>query len=395
MRLFDTKVIAVVMAGVLCVSCGVSKKYIIIKEEPRKENFTNSQLRNYVRKTDSPVIVVRSIGQAGSISSNSSSDRVCAILESSLAKHGFDVRDRAIFESVAVSSGNNKQMTYSQLYKTTQVDLLMEVTNYALDDYYYVNGYYDASGSYHKFDPIQDGRSRYTPTYLFRGMSLTIKVILLKDNLIGGSYSYSYVPCSEESGGALIVDMDPLRYRPADDARDIDAVLDDRQGMGLMQNRAQRLDRAMEKFITDVVVPGIMQDMRGVSYNQAQSAVYSPVQEQSYAKPENDSSSSYIPDQYGINDSYNALSNVSFESLKQKYNIDDLLDQYRQLIGDKNQKKAKEVEDQLWEIEKEVRGNNSIPRDIREQFVDYIENMEDACEKNPLTKIRDLFTKKK
>lgn len=257
-----------IAAAVLClaaVACSslrntTGRKYIKIHEQARKENFTNEQLRNYVLKNSSPAIVVRSHGSTGSISSLSNSDRICSLLEMGLAKNHFDVRDRALFENVIAS--NNGVVTYSDLYEATHVDLLMEITSYSTDDYYNVDGYYDESNQYHRFEE-KVGKTTTYPQYLFRGMSISIKVTLLKDNLVGGSYSYSYVPCSEESGGALITQMSPLRYRPALESRDINAVLNDPYTAGRLESAGSRLDRAMENFITDVVVPGMMRDIKG------------------------------------------------------------------------------------------------------------------------------------
>ncbi|MDY6276863.1 MAG: hypothetical protein SPL35_00355 [Bacteroidales bacterium] len=280
-KTFEKHVITLCLLVTL-VSCGTSSQTarIIIKEEPRKENFTNDMLRNFMKKTSKPAIVVRSTGVAGSLSSSSGSDRMCSILEMALAKYGFDVRDRSLFEAAAKTiEKTNPEEAYSALYEATHVDLLMEISNYSLSDYYSVNGYYDDRGGFYRFPEIKEDGRRFSPRYLFRGMSLTLKIIVLKDNIVGGSYTYSYVPCSEASGGAVIVQMYPLRYKAKGDSRDIDAVLDDRISNGLLESREQRLDRAMERFISDEVVPSLIEDMRGTaiyrgSYNTPKETLY-------------------------------------------------------------------------------------------------------------------------
>lgn len=248
-------------------SCGrrvyeQSNNYIIIQEEERKENFTNDQLRNYIKKNNSPTIVVRSSGQTGSIASSSSSDRVCSILEMALAKNNFDVRDRSLFESVATAR-NQTAISYKDIYDATNVDLLLEITSISLNDYYSVDGFYVNKEKYERFPEVEYSGNKIHPRYVFRGMSLTIKVIVLKDNIVGGSYSYSYIPCSRNSGGALITQMYPLRYRVSGDARDLDAILDDKDNSGLIERQSQRLDRTMESFLTNVVIPGMMNDIIG------------------------------------------------------------------------------------------------------------------------------------
>ena len=139
----------------LCLwGCGVSRNMssydarIIIKDEPYRDNFTNSQLRNYIKKYREsggmPTIVVRGSGQTNSISSVSGNDKIYSILETALSKNNFDVRDRSLFETVATTTARNGAgaLSYQDLSKATEVELLMEVTHYSLSDYYYVDGYY-------------------------------------------------------------------------------------------------------------------------------------------------------------------------------------------------------------------------------------------------------------
>ena len=45
-----------------------------------------------------------------------------------------------------------------------------------------------------------------------------------------------------------------------------------------------------------------------------------------------------------------------------------------------NSKRAKQIEDQLWTIEKKVKNDYAVPAWLRDQFVDYIEDREDAIE---------------
>lgn len=253
----------------------IGPSYIKINDPARVENFTNEQLRNFIKKTPSPTVIVRGQSNTGpqiSASQSSNSDRICSILEMSLAKNGLDVRDRALFENVINSSSG--ELSYESLYEKTQVDMLLEISSYSLSDYYIVDGYYDQFNRYFRFPQENLGTRKYPniiqPQYKFRGMSITIKVILLKDNLIGGSYSYSYVPCSAESGGAEIINMYPLRYRPNGSNRDIDAILSDgldpMSGSSRITTATETLNMEMENFLTNVVVGQMLSDMRGEQY---------------------------------------------------------------------------------------------------------------------------------
>jgi hypothetical protein len=57
-----------------------------------------------------------------------------------------------------------------------------------------------------------------------------------------------------------------------------------------------------------------------------------------------------------------------------------MLAQYEKAIKNGEKKRAKKIEDQLWEIEKSVKNDSSIPSSLRKRFVDYIEDKEDEIE---------------
>ena len=69
------------------------------------------------------------------------------------------------------------------------------------------------------------------------------------------------------------------------------------------------------------------------------------------------------------------------DDLCRKYGVYGLLAKYENLIKNKEKKAAKKVEDQLWEIEKKVKADNSLPENLRKSFKDYVEDKEDEIEK--------------
>ena len=275
MKRFYTFLLIGMSMALALTSCGMMKKhqyqdkYIKVFDSPRSENFTNEQLTNLMRQPDyMPSIVVRNLSATStSVSSNASTHRLCSILEMGLAKNGMDVRDRSLFDNVLASMNQGGGIVdYSNIYKATQVDLLLEISSYDLDIPFLVDKYYVGNNSYHFPEEIRivnGKKTGYIPTYILRGMSLTIKVIMLQNNLIGGTYSFTYVPCSAEKGGALITQLSPLRYRPAGNNRDIDAVLNDDNSSGRAYTSNERLDHLMEDYITHSVVPEMVAFMKG------------------------------------------------------------------------------------------------------------------------------------
>lgn len=71
---------------------------------------------------------------------------------------------------------------------------------------------------------------------------------------------------------------------------------------------------------------------------------------------------------------------LSVNSLCKKYGVYGLLSNYDSALRNGNKKRAKQIEDQLWSIEKKIKNDSSIPERIRDAFVDYIEDREDEIE---------------
>lgn len=71
---------------------------------------------------------------------------------------------------------------------------------------------------------------------------------------------------------------------------------------------------------------------------------------------------------------------VTLNSLLTDYGIYGMLSQYDKHLKNGDKKKAKQVEDKLYSIEKKVKNDASIPKSLRDRFVDYIEDKEDEIE---------------
>lgn len=264
-----------VLLAVLCIvffsACGSlrhakSDRYIKVFDSSSDAHFTNQQLVNMMNQSPgyTPSVLVRNLtdNAQSSIASNTNTHQLCSMLEMGLAKNNFDVRDRALFESVLTNG-----IDYSQLYEKTHVDLLLEITGYDLNVPYVVDKYYVGDKSY--FFParktIINGKKRsFVPVYRLRGMSVSIKVIILQENLIGGSYTFNYIPCAAEDGGGLITNLDPLRYRLIGSNRDVDAVIHDSSDDSRERSTGEKMDILMEKYLSDNVIPTMVSYMRGM-----------------------------------------------------------------------------------------------------------------------------------
>lgn len=71
---------------------------------------------------------------------------------------------------------------------------------------------------------------------------------------------------------------------------------------------------------------------------------------------------------------------MTLDGLCRKYGVYGLLAQYESALRNDNDKRVKQLEDQLWSIEKRVKNDGSVPSWLRDRFVDYIEDREDELE---------------
>lgn len=71
---------------------------------------------------------------------------------------------------------------------------------------------------------------------------------------------------------------------------------------------------------------------------------------------------------------------INLNTLLTDYGIYGMLSQYEKHLKNGEKVKAKQVEDKMWEIEKKVKNDPSIPKNLRDRFVDYIEKKEDEIE---------------
>ena len=70
----------------------------------------------------------------------------------------------------------------------------------------------------------------------------------------------------------------------------------------------------------------------------------------------------------------------TLNSLCEEYGIYGMLAQYEKLLKKGDKRAAKNVEDRMWEIEKKVKADQSLPESLRKRFVEYIETREDQIE---------------
>jgi hypothetical protein len=114
-------------------------------------------------------------------------------IEKEFLKAGFSVRDRGLFNEVLkkMSRDNTGNINYSQIKELTNTDLIVEVIKINPSVRYVTNKTYSIG----KKGKISESTS--TREYRKFGASAEFKIIMVKNNEMAGTYTFSYAPCQE------------------------------------------------------------------------------------------------------------------------------------------------------------------------------------------------------
>jgi len=247
------------MVGMLLITSCTSTQFIKIQQE-QAENFTHPSLRKFVAdpKNKGASVVVRdpNVTRDG-VSTSESTNRLSALIERGLMKKGYIARDRKLFDNAVAKMGDNSD--YVALREKTGTDLLFEITHFGWDEYVVKEAYQK-----NKKVPLKSKKKKVSISLY--GFSIEIKVILLQDNLIAGTYKYFYTPCSNKDGGCEIVSYTTdkrgsrLVYKyPKSDKEEIINV--GQEESSRKESLMEKWDKQLSAFISNVVVPSMFKEM--------------------------------------------------------------------------------------------------------------------------------------
>jgi hypothetical protein len=239
------------------------ESYSFIKIDPvEQQNYTNKSLYDFQKNNMEYSVIVRDLAnrtsqrlQDASLSQATTTARICQIIEQALLRSNYKVRDRQLFEYITDKAETDQ--TYSKLHEKTGVDVIFEVTSLNWDPYDF-NSYYEENTKKY-FDPENHER-----VYTMYGFSIEIKVILLKNNIVGGTYKYSYTPCDATKGGCLLtyIDEDGIRYIPLESSKTVISKDDVKSSLTNNEEMIAKYEKAISEFISDIVIPGIDADIK-------------------------------------------------------------------------------------------------------------------------------------
>ncbi|MDR3245624.1 MAG: hypothetical protein LBT50_04255 [Prevotellaceae bacterium] len=242
------------IASLMFSSCGdrtPANKSIIVPREEAWDNFSHPSLQRFITDNPGSSVVVRDPNI-----NDPATNRVCTLIEAALMRRGFNPRDRRLFENSVAKLEDGSD--YPKIREVTGTDLIFEVTSFR-KELYEVTQYHDLRGP-HPFElDMGKKQPKLYPEYILTGFSIEIKVILLNDNLIAGTYKYYQTPCTED-GDCIVTffDKDGLRYRSTKTNKQINV-----QESARIERRSEQSDREVSDFITDVVIPSMFAHMGG------------------------------------------------------------------------------------------------------------------------------------
>jgi hypothetical protein len=270
--------LCVALGATIIASCGGPKALSFIKVNPEEtSSYTNPTLRKFMQDNEGAAVIVRDLArwtpekvQDASLSQSTRTARICQLLEQGLLKNDFNVRDRQLFEAVADKTDKNTD--YGDLYNKTGVDIIFEITSFNKDRYE-VN-YYHQDREQIPFDLKNN-----SIVYDMHGYSIEIKVIMLQNNIVGGTYKYYYTPCDATLGGCVLTEIGKktITYIPQESAKPetlgtgsfLNLIgkkkneKDEKKIAEREQDEYEMFEKTISKFITNTVIPGIVSDIRG------------------------------------------------------------------------------------------------------------------------------------
>jgi hypothetical protein len=184
------QILTTILLSILFTGCVVRQNVIVQFTKVENEKTVSPRLKEFLKTTQNPSIVLRVPGGANNTTSNQSNSKgqIYNTIEKSLLRNGFVVRDRALFNEVLEKT---IESDYSKIFESTKTDLILELISVDLNVEYKTNKYVKQNGN---------GESNIfgcNREYTFSGASIEFRVILLQKNEFIGSYKLNFSPCVE------------------------------------------------------------------------------------------------------------------------------------------------------------------------------------------------------
>lgn len=178
------KVVLLIFVTLFLTSCGIKKGFLKF-DKKNEELVATEKIKDFIRKNPNPSIVLRVPNTSSDALQSDQNSYIYSAIEKELAKAGFNLKDRGLFNQVLNSQ---QSLDYSKINDLTGTDLILELVKIDTRIPISTNKAY-----------TKDGKLKMTKgfDYTRYGASIEFKLILVKNNDFGGSYSFNYTPCIE------------------------------------------------------------------------------------------------------------------------------------------------------------------------------------------------------
>lgn len=170
----------------IATSCGIKKGFLKF-DKRNDEVFATSKIKEFMRKNPRPSIVLRVPNTNTDALQSDQNSYIYTAIEKELLKADFDLKDRGLFNQVV----NSQQgLDYSKISQLTGTDLILELVKINPKISISTNKAY-----------TKDGIPKLTKDFNYTrdGASIEFKIIIVKNNDFGGSYTFNYTPCQDDS----------------------------------------------------------------------------------------------------------------------------------------------------------------------------------------------------
>lgn len=177
---FITSVIAIITLS----SCGIKEGYLKFNQIP-DELIAPEKIRAFLKQNPNPSIVLRVPQTTAGATQSDPNNHLYIAIEKELVLQGFNLKDRGLFNQVLNSQ---KDLDYSKITDLTGTDLILELIKVDTKIPFNTNKAYTKKDVEVILKDIN---------YLRYGASIEFKLIMVKNNEHGGSYTFTLTPCTE------------------------------------------------------------------------------------------------------------------------------------------------------------------------------------------------------
>ncbi len=181
------KIIKLLLVTLILNSCALKTGYLKFDRTKQDEIIATVNIKKFMASHPNPSIVLRVPDGGGSILGNDNNSLIYNAIEKELIIAGFNVKDRGLFKAVMDKS---KSSDYSQINEVTKTDLILELILPDTKQQYRTNRFYTEDDEEIIFNDREFNRD---------GLEIDFKLILVKENEYGGSYSFYYAPCEKKN----------------------------------------------------------------------------------------------------------------------------------------------------------------------------------------------------